>query len=70
VAQARYALQRLIDSGSPHPPVLPEFMVLARALKMDRRAEILDFKKPEMTAEQIEFRRKQMRDALKEMPKT
>lgn len=31
VDAAKYALRKLVLSGSPHPPTLPEFLVLARS---------------------------------------
>ena len=61
--QAKWALQKLIDGGSPFAPTLPEFYALARTHK-PMRAEILDYKRPEMTKEQHDVRRAEMYTAL------
>ena len=65
--QARYALTKLIESGTPYPPTLPEFIVLVKACKPQAVPAILMHKRPEMTPEQVEARRKEMHELTKDL---
>lgn len=76
--QAKFALRKLIDAGSPFPPTLPEFASLAKGSPRSEvrydgngvahiygsRPAILSHQKPAMTDEQIELRRREMYGAL------
>lgn len=62
--QAKGALFKLIGSGTPFPPTLPEFMALAKGCKKATVHPILTYERPPMTDEQVEARRREMYAAL------
>lgn len=62
---AKYALRKLVLSGSPHPPTLPEFLALARSATPPAQVLRLDVPpvtNPETNRENIRKLREMLRD--------